>query len=246
LFYVCNNGGLRWVSDGDLLHPAGSAGDYVTGRIERIEPSSGKVERLYDHCAGSPLRAPNDLVFDGHGGFYFTDTGRNLLWAREYGRICYASHDGSKITEIAAPMFTPNGIGLSPDGGTLYVAETETARLWAFRIRAPGELEPFEGSTAVHGGVCIGGLTGHCRFDSLAVQANGDICVATLIFGCITVFSPAGEVIRQVPMPDRSCTNLCFGGPDMTTAFVTLSSTGRLVAMDWGEPGLCLAHLGAA
>ena len=60
----------------------------------------------------------------------------------------------------------------------------------------------------------------------------------------LSVISPKGGLIRQVPMPDMFCTNICFGGPDMKTAYMTLSGTGQLVAMDWPEAGLRLEHEG--
>jgi gluconolactonase len=237
--YVCNNGGLNWIRENGLLRPHGSAADYSGGRIERVDLTTGRVERLYDSCNGDGLRAPNDLVFDGSGGFYFTDTGRNILTAREYGRVLYAAADGSMIREVAAPMLTPNGIGLSPDGDTLYVAETETARLWAFRILSPGIVKklPFP---SPHGGECIMGLPMFARFDSLAVEADGNICVATLITGCITVISPKGEILRSQHFPDMFCTNLCFGGSALETAYVTLSMTGKVVSLPWDRPGLTL------
>jgi gluconolactonase len=139
-------------------------------------------------------------------------------------------------------MFTPNGIGLSPDGRVLYVAETETARLWAFDLVRPGEIakHPFP---SPHGGRIVTGLAGYNRFDSLAVDAAGNICVATLVNGGITVVSPDGRLVRHIPMPERWVTNICFGGTDLKTAYITLSSTGRLVAMPWNGPGLPLHHL---
>jgi len=91
-----------------------------------------------------------------------------------------------------------------------------------------------------HGGRLVAGLGGFARFDSLAVQANGDICVATLVAGCITVVSPDGTIVRQVAMPDTHPTNICFGGPDLRTAYISLSETGRLGALTWPEPGLRL------
>ena len=72
------------------------------------------------------------------------------------------------------------------------------------------------------------------------MQANGDVAVATLHAGCITVIAPDGKVVRQVTMPDEFPTNICFGGADMRTAYVTLSATGRLGALEWAEPGLKL------
>ncbi|HEY0570546.1 MAG TPA: SMP-30/gluconolactonase/LRE family protein, partial [Enterovirga sp.] len=136
----------------------------------------------------------------------------------------------------------PNGIGLSPDGRVLYVAETETARLWAFDLKGPGEIDkqPFP---SPHGGRLVVGLGAYNRFDSLAVDADGNICVATLVNGGITIVSPDGASVRHIPMPERWATNICFGGPDLRTAYITLSSTGRLVSMPWERAGLRLPHL---
>ena len=240
-FYVCNNGGFAWRLENNLMRPAGPSSDYTGGRIERVDPVNGAVTVLYDHCGPYKLVGPNDIVFDGLGGFYFTDLGKARARDRDWGGIYYALADGSKITEIAHPILTPNGIGLSPDGKTLYVAETETARLWAWDILAPGVLakEPFP---SPHGGRILAGLGGFQRFDSLAVDGAGNICVATLVNGSVSVISPKGGLVRQIPMPDMFCTNICFGGPDLRTAYMTLSGSGQLVAMEWDGPGLRLAH----
>jgi gluconolactonase len=80
-------------------------------------------------------------------------------------------------------------------------------------------------------------------FDSLAVDANGDVCVATLIDGGITTLSAADDAPVFLPMPDRITTNICFGGAELKTAFITLSSTGQLVSMDWPTGGLPLNFL---
>jgi len=151
----------------------------------------------------------------------------------------YNPADGSKIAELVHPMLSPNGIGLSPDEKTVYVADTESSRLFAFDIVEPGVLrkEPFP---APYTGRLVCGLPGFQRFDSLAVETSGNIAVATLITGHITVIAPDGRVVRQVKMPDVYPTNICFGGPDLKTAYVTLSGIGQLAAMDWPEPGLRL------
>ena len=62
--------------------------------------------------------------------------------------------------------------------------------------------------------------------------------MATLINGRISVISPAGDLVAFIAMPDRYTTNICFGGKDLKTAYITLSQTGRLVAMDWPRAGL--------
>ena len=240
-FYICNNGGFGWRREHGLLRPIIQASDYTSGSIQRVDPATGKTDLLFDNCNGHKLRGPNDIVFDAHGGFYFSDLGKSRARDRDHGGLYYALADGSKIVEVAYPILTPNGVGLSPDGSVVYVAETETARLWAFDITAPGVVRknPFP---SPHGGRLIAGLGGYQRFDSLAVDALGNICIATLITGAVTSFAPDGTILRQVKFPDPMTTNICFGGPDLRTAYVTLSGTGRLVALPWPEPGLKLNH----
>ena len=88
----------------------------------------------------------------------------------------------------------------------------------------------------------IAGVGGYQRFDSLAVDAECRVCVATLINGGITVISPDGRHVEHHPTGDPMTTNICFGGPGMRTAFITLSWSGRLVAVDWPAPGLRLNY----
>lgn len=75
----------------------------------------------------------------------------------------------------------------------------------------------------------------------MAVEANGNICVATIPDG-ISVLSPAGELVENVPLEDPFATNVCFGGPDLSMAYITLSSTGRLAVVSWRRKGLALNY----
>ncbi len=236
-FYLCNNGGGRYVEGHSMAlgpHP-----DYKHGSVQRIDPKTGEAKLLYKEVDGHLLSAPNDLVFDTEGGFYFTDLGKRYPRYRDHAGVYYARPDGSKVIALAYPMLSANGCGLSPDGKTLYVADTEGARLWAFEVQAPGKLKP-KTEFAPHSGRVVAGLGGNARFDSLAVMASGNVVVATLMTGYITEISPAGEIVRAVKMPDCYPTNICFGGPDMCTAYITLSDSGRLGMMQWPEPGLKL------
>jgi gluconolactonase len=232
----CNNGGSRYVAGSSMGQ--GPLEGYAGGWIERIDAGSGETRRLYGEVGGHRLSAPNDLVFDAQGGFYFTDLGKRYARHRDHGGLYYALPNGSQVQEIAYPILSPNGCGLSPDGRVLYVADTESARLWAFDIESPGVLK--RDPDHAHGGRLLGSIPGPARFDSLAVAASGNICVATLTTGHITVFSPHGDVLRQAKMPDIYPTNICFGGNDLRTAYITLSDTGRLATMPWPEPGLKL------
>ena len=240
--YVCNNGGCfsPVEHEGLLLPGPFDRSRYLGGSIQRVDPASGEVTQLYTECAGRPLRAPNDLVMDGHGGFYFTDHGIRDLRARtsDLTGIYYARCDGSAIAEVVFPVEGPNGIALSPDGDVLYWAETHTGRVFRREVAGPGELvapPPLE-----DGMLC--GLAGRQFLDSMAVDAEGWVCVATIFNGGVTAISPDGERVEHHPTPDLLTTNVCFGGEDMDTAFVTLSGTGRLVSMRWPRRGLRLAH----
>ncbi|REJ74873.1 MAG: SMP-30/gluconolactonase/LRE family protein [Acidobacteria bacterium] len=239
--YVCNNGGFEWRRVDGRLYPGHQAVDYVTGSIRAVDPATGEVELLYTECELNPLRGPNDIVFDAAGGFWFTDHGKTRTRERDRTGLFYALPDGSSIREMAFPLNAPNGVGLSPEGDRVYVAETETGRVFYWNLVGPGEIDPHPRSP--HGGHFLCGLPGLQMFDSLAVEQSGNVCVATLIRGGVTVISPQGEVLEQPRTDDPLTTNLCFGGEDLRTAYVTLSSTGRLVKARWPRPGLGL-HFG--
>jgi gluconolactonase len=242
--YVTNNGGFNWIERPDgRLFPGTVSADYKGGSIQVVDPESGKFETLYDSCNGRKLNGPNDLVFDDAGGFWFTDLGKTRERDNDRGAVYYARADGSKIEEKVFPLERPNGCGLSPDGKTLYVVETPTARCWAFDLSAPGEIRSANGPYRGEKGRVISGLGGYQMFDSLAVEANGNVCVATLVSGCISVIAPDGTLVEQIPTGDRVTTNIAFGGPELKTAYITLSGKGELIAMDWPRSGLPLNFL---
>ncbi len=235
--YVCNNGGFAWHEVSGLSIPGDAAPDYVTGRIERVDLATGKFERVFESVNSNRLSGPNDLVFDKSGAFWFTDLGKGRGRAKERGGLYYAKHDGALIKEVMYGSASGlNGVGLSPDETTVYAAETDTARLWAFDIVGPGEVAPRAPGFMAR---FVAGLSEHAYFDSLAVQANGDVCVATIINGGITIIAPGGAVLHTA-FPDVLVTNICFGGADMCDAFITLSGTGKLIKTRWPEPGLKL------
>ena len=240
--YVCNSGGHTWERHGAQFKTTGIPKDYTGGWIERVNLSTGKVERVYDSVNGSRLRAPNDLVFDAHGNMWFTDMGKMLPDVIQRGRICYANPNGSSIVEAVYPVLTPNGIGLSPDGRTLYMAETQTARLWAWDVTGPGQLAR-DPEVLPYGGRLIYASPEYVRYDSMAVEADGNICVGTLARGGVTVCSPRGGLVEFVPMLNSTfVTNLCFGGRDMKTAYVTASDLGLLLEVKWPRAGLRLNY----
>jgi gluconolactonase len=217
--YVCNNGGFEWANVDGMTVPGAQPADYIGGRIQRVDIATGKVEDLYTECDGNPLRGPNDKA-----GLY------------------YAKADGSSITNLVYGLDHANGTSLSPDGKTVYVAETITGRLWSWEIESPGVLKP--GTTPLAPGNLHYDFPGWQLLDSMAVDSEGNVCVATLVTGAISVISPKGELLNQIHVPkyDVFVTNICFGGPDLKTAYITSSGFGLLYALEWHCPGLRLNY----
>lgn len=236
--YVCNSGGFEYIVENGIKRPTGQSSQ--SGWIERVYLDTGRVERLYESTDTISIKSPNDIVFDKHGGFWFTDHGKRINnTTLDITSIYYAKSDGSKIKAEISGMITPNGIGLSPDETTLYVSETVTRRLWAFDLSEPGTInkKPWP---SPNGGTLVAGLPGLNYLDSLVVDSKGHICVASLNNGGIWDISPDGEKMKHIPFPDFFTTNICFGGSNNKIAFITLSSMGKLVSMPWVRDGMQL------
>jgi len=236
--YVTNNGGsFRFHAVEGLNIPGATPPEHQGGSIQRVDLATGEVRTLYTECEGQRLIGPNDLVFDQQGGFWFTDHGCGNEHSRQFGGLYYALPDGSRIVRAGPPLLAPNGVGLSPDEKVVYVADTYLGRLWAFDVLSPGVVQtvsPFQPARVV------ANLPG-CQFlDSLAVQADGKVCVATILNGGITVFDPATGLTEHAAVPDLICTNLCFGGADMRDVWITASGTGKVYRSRWPSPGLKL------
>src|SRR4051812_34467148 len=241
--YVCNNGGFSWIPTRNLIMPGPQPDDYLGGLIQRIDLQSGKGETVGKKWGEHALGGPNDLVFDRGGGLCFSDLGKRRHREMDLAGFYYIKPGTKETVEGGFGMLPANGIGLSPDEKTVYVAETPTARLWAFDVGAPGEVKPADVIYRGERGRPIAGLGGYQMFDSLAVEASGNVCVATLVSGCISVIAPDGKLVEQIQTGDRVTTNIAFGGPELKTAYITLSGKGELIAMDWPRPGLPLNFL---
>jgi gluconolactonase len=230
--YVCNNGGrFRFLWFFGRRFPGPAPASHKGGMIQRVDLKTGAHETLYEACDGRRLNAPNDLVFDRQGGFWFTDHGRDP----KTGGLFYAKADGSHIRCWKDHQASPNGVGLSPDEKTVYVADTSLRKVWAFELEAPGVLAD---TPRRPDGLLVELPKGNAP-DSLAVEADGRVCVATLLNGGITVCALDGS-FEHVAFPDAMTTNIAFGGADMRDAYLALSSTGKLGRARWPRPGLRL------
>lgn len=236
VIYVCNNGGFAWHEIDFLgekkLFPGEQPDDYIGGQIQRVT-LDGQVTTIYRDCDGERLKGPNDIVFDAEGNFYFTDLGKSRARDRDRTGVFYASPDGKMIREIVFPLENPNGCALSPDGKTLYVAETPTARVHAFTLSGPGQVADRTVLATVPGAP----PANYAMLDSMCVDGEGNVLVATLVHGGVTSISPDGKC-SHTPVPDVLTTNCAFGGPDLRTLYVTASTIGQLIAFDnWPTKG---------
>jgi gluconolactonase len=235
--YVVNNGGFKWSEINgmtlpfDLRDMSNQPDDFTGGWVNRVDPVTGEHSVLYREGPAARFAGPNDIVFDAEGGFWFTDFGKTRAREADRGSLFYATIDGTHIVEAARGLNGPNGVGLSPDGDRVYVAESFTGRVLAWNLEAPGKV-------ALPIPTVVDATKGH--FDSLAVEADGAIAVAALPDG-VCVVQPDGSAHEYVEMPDRFVTNIAFGGDGLRTAYLTLSGSGRLVSCDWPRPGLQLA-----
>ena len=237
--WITNNGGsFEWLDVNGLTIPGPTPASHSGGMIQRYDLKTGELRTVYDSCDGKRLVGPNDIVFDRQGGFGFTDHGWSTPEGRKFGGVYYGKVDGSHISRQRDHLISPNGVGLSPDEKVVYVADTNLGRLWGFDVAEPGILGPPDGFAP---GRVICNLPGYQLLDSLAVEAGGKVCVATIINGGITAFDPDGT-FEHFAFPDILCTNIVFGGADMRDAWITASGTGKLFKVRWPRPGLKLNY----
>jgi gluconolactonase len=265
--YVCNSGGFVWIPVGPLWITGPQPPDYRSGSIQRVDVATGAAETLYTTFATAdpvskqpvtlPLKGPDDLVFDASGGFWFTDWGKTRLRDRDVTGVYYARADGSSIREAIFPLNAPNGIALSPDGTSLYVAETYTRRVLRWALQAPGTIAP-NPQTLDGSYLLTAALPGQGILDSMKVDAEGNVWVATMLpdgadpraNGGLSIVSPQGELLQflaiDVGRPTPLPSNLCFAGEDRRTVYVTCGASGLLVRFRSSVAGHALAYGGPA
>jgi gluconolactonase len=182
---------------------------------------------------GRPLRAPNDLTLDSHGGFYFTDPGGSSA-AHPIGTVHYVDRD-RRTHLVAEGLAFPNGIVLRPDGRTLLVAESQRNRILSYTVSSSGKVE---GMTVF---ATLPEKTGDQianEPDGMCLDADGNLYVAHYGMRQVQVFGPEGRLRHRYPAGNLTPSNVAFGGRRMDQLFVTgalgeeKTSPGALFRLD--------------
>lgn len=209
---ICN--GLAVDREGKLIACQGGAGMIIS-----VDPSSGAVTPIATGYEGVRFNQPNDLVLDATGGFYFTDPVYGVPSKPQKTMGLYYVSPDKKVTRIAEELDLPNGIGLSPDGKTLYVVLMGAKKVLRFPVADPGKLgTPTDFCTLDAGG------------DGMTVDGKGNVYVTQPEFSAIDVFNPAGKKLGRLTFPAGPA-NCAFGGKDGKTLYVTARKTIYAVPM---------------
>lgn len=194
--------------------------DYAGHNVLRIDPKTRQIA-VFAH--NPKMNQPNDLAIAPDGTLYASDPN----WGKSTGQVWRIDREG-KTTLAAKDMGTTNGIEVSPDGKTLYVNESVQRNVWAFAIGADGGLS---------GKRLLKKFEDH-GFDGMRCDVDGNLYLTRYGKGTVAVLSPAGKVVREIDLPGKRPSNLCFGGPDGRTVYVTVVDGQRLVQFRVDRPGL--------
>ena len=208
--------------NGIVFDPAGRmyVADYVGHNVLRVDMKT-KVVEVFAHNPG--MNQPNDLTIAPDGTLFASDPN----WGNGTGQLWRIDTNGM-TTRLAENMGTTNGIEVSPDGRTLYVNESKQLNVWAFDITAEKTLankrllRKFDD----HG------------FDGMRCDIDGNLYIARYGKGVVAVVSPKGELLREIDVLGKQPSNICFGGPDGRTVYVTEVEHCRLVSFRVEVPGL--------
>ena len=202
--------------------------DYERHNILKIDPKTGAITV---HAHNSEMSQPNDLTIANDGTLYASDPN----WKDGTGQLWRIDRDGT-TTRLAHDMGTTNGIEVAPDNQTLYVNESKQRNIWAFNI---------DSDKSISNKRLLKKFDDH-GFDGMRCDVAGNLYVTRYGKGTVVKLSPSGEILREIQLPGKRPSNICFGGPDGCTAYVTEVEFTRVVSFRVDQPGLSWSRMNAA
>jgi sugar lactone lactonase YvrE len=227
-----NTGSTGGMPTGSAFHKDGRLFLCDSGRAELLAiDSTGSITVLASEYQGRPLHGPNDLAFDGSGNLYFTDPKGSSV-DNPVGNVYLYRCDGG-LELVGTGYAFPNGIAIGPDGRSVYLAETQTQRIYRFDLSEDGH---FTKRTLF---VELAHDRAHPEYgpDGMAFDIEGNLYIAHWGRGCVVVVDPEGELIGKLPTLGNKPTNVAFWG---TALYITEMENGQVVRLDIGVEGLGL------
>ncbi len=228
---------MKWTTDGTLsvfMTDAGRSnglyfdrkGNLIScadeeNQLWMISPDKS-VTVLVKDFEGKKLNGPNDVWVHPNGGIYFTDPFyKREYWTRtekeiEAENVYYLSPDRKTLSVAATDLVRPNGLVGTADGKTLYVADINDGKIYAFAINTDGTLSGRRVFTDMGA-------------DGMTIDSKGNVYLAGR---GITVFNPKGEQIEHIAISEPWTANLCFAGKDRKTLFITASKSVYTLRMN--------------
>jgi len=216
---------------GMSLHEAG--GLVVSGRNISFKPfDGGATLTLMDKDEVNGIVGFNDITTDSKGRLYVGSLGSSPVFDDgrdpQPGNLYLIDLDGS-LKKVAEDVQLTNGLGLSPDGETLYHSDTRRQQVNSYRVNKDGSLGPKKVFADVEKGMP----------DGLVVSEDGRVWVALAGGGQgVAVFSEQGKHLEHIEIPQPMCTSLCFGGDELKTLYIVTGSDG----MDSDKAGAVYQH----
>ncbi|QYY29933.1 MULTISPECIES: SMP-30/gluconolactonase/LRE family protein [Cupriavidus] len=213
--------GMKRMASGDFLIT-----DYRLG-LMHLDASTGKVTPFLERRNSERFRGVNDLTFDSNGNLYFTDQGQTGMHDPT-GRVYRLSPEG-KLDLLLSNAPSPNGLVLSPDERVLFVAMTRGNCVWRVPLQADGSVSKVGQFFTSYG---------PSGPDGLAMRSDGCLLVANPGLAYVWVLNHRAEPVEVIRgQAGTSLTNLCFGGAERKTLFITESTTGTILCAEMSEPG---------
>ena len=206
--------GIRFNSEGFMF-----IADYTNHNILKVDMDTRNITV---HAHEATMNQPNDIAIGANDILYASDPN----WGASTGQIWRVDTDG-EVTLLEADMGTTNGIEVSPDEKLLYVNESAQRNIWAYDLSPEGEIRnkrlliqfPDFG------------------MDGMRCDIEGNLYVTRHGKGTVAKLSPAGEVLLEVQLTGRLCSNIAFGGPDGCTCYVTMADRGNVEVFRADLPG---------